>query len=101
MLLSFTDSILREASRNDLLPESIISGTQVGQVRFMIVGLGLTLLIIFPPQGIFVDRRSPALDAHLRAGRSRPGHPGPHARHPPNCPPHHPPPTTSHPRPTP
>src|SRR3546814_4691362 len=29
MLLSFTDSILREASRNDLLPASIISGTQV------------------------------------------------------------------------
>src|SRR3546814_11204159 len=52
MLLSFTDSILREASRNDLLPESIISGTPVGQVRFMIVGLGLTMLIIFRPQQI-------------------------------------------------
>src|SRR3546814_20628146 len=36
MLLSFTDSILREAGRNDLLPASIISGTQVAQVRLMI-----------------------------------------------------------------
>ena len=63
MLLSFADSILREANREDLLPESIITGTQVGQVRFMIVGLGLALLMIFRPQGIFGDRRELELDA--------------------------------------
>jgi branched-chain amino acid transport system permease protein len=63
VLLAFTDSALREASANDLLPSSIISGAQIGQVRFMLVGLGLALLMIFRPQGIFGDRRELELDA--------------------------------------
>jgi branched-chain amino acid transport system permease protein len=36
--------------------------TQVGQVRFMLVGLALMLLMIYRPQGIFGDRRELALD---------------------------------------
>jgi neutral amino acid transport system permease protein len=63
MILQFVDVTLREASSNDLLPASIISGTQVGQVRFMIVGVGLALLMVFRPQGIFGDRRELELDA--------------------------------------
>jgi len=63
LILQFVDVTLREASSQDLLPSSFISGTQVGQVRFMIVGLGLALLMVFRPQGIFGDRRELELDA--------------------------------------
>ncbi len=63
MILAFTDTFLRQASANDVLPESIISGTQVGAVRFILVGLLLALLIVFRPQGIFGDRREIELDA--------------------------------------
>jgi branched-chain amino acid transport system permease protein len=34
---------------------------QAGNVRFMLVGLGLILLLIFRPQGILGDRREIAL----------------------------------------
>ena len=39
------------------------TANQVGPVRFMLVGLGLMLLLIFRPQGIFGDKREIALDA--------------------------------------
>jgi neutral amino acid transport system permease protein len=61
-LLSFTDNFLRQAVREDVIPSWFMSGTQVGQVRFMLVGLGLMLLMVFRPQGIFGDRREIALD---------------------------------------
>lgn len=63
MVLSFTDTFLRQASSNDLIPDSIMTGTQVGAVRFMLVGLLLAALIVFRPQGIFGDRREIELDA--------------------------------------
>ena len=61
-LLAFTDSLLRQLVTNDLLPKAIISGTQVGQVRFMLVGIGLVALMVFRPQGIFGNKRELALD---------------------------------------
>jgi neutral amino acid transport system permease protein len=61
-LLAFTDNFLRQAVANDLIPDSIMTGTQIGQVRFMMVGLGLSLLMIFRPQGIFGNREEMALD---------------------------------------
>jgi branched-chain amino acid transport system permease protein len=63
MTLSFTDAFLRQAAREDLIPSSIMTGTQIGAVRFMLVGLLLALLIVFRPQGIFGDRREIELDA--------------------------------------
>ena len=63
VILSFTDNFLRQAVSEDLIPTAIMSGTQVGIVRQMLVGLGLMLLIIFRPQGIFGDKREIALDA--------------------------------------
>lgn len=62
-LLAFTDTFLRQAVQNDVIPESIMSGVQVGQVRFMLVGLGLILLMAFRPQGLFGDKRQLVLDA--------------------------------------
>ncbi len=34
----------------------------IGQFRLMLVGLGLMLLMIFRPQGIFGNRKEMALD---------------------------------------
>jgi len=62
-LLSLTDTILNSAVRAGNIPSQILTGTQVGQVRFMLVGLGLMLLMIYRPQGIVGDRRELALDA--------------------------------------
>jgi len=63
MLLSFTDNALRQAVANDHIPASLMTGTQIGQVRFMLVGLGLMVLMIYRPQGIFGDRREIDLSA--------------------------------------
>jgi branched-chain amino acid transport system permease protein len=63
VVLSLTDNILNEAIDAGYISHSVISTTQVGQFRFMLVGLLLMLLMIFRPQGIFGDRREIALDA--------------------------------------
>jgi len=61
-VLDASDTILRQAVANDYIPSSFMSGTQVGQVRFMMVGLGLVLLAAFRPQGIFGNKEEMALD---------------------------------------
>lgn len=63
VLLAFTDNFLRQAVDSGLIPRSIMDGIQVGQIRFMLVGLGLMLLPIFRPQGLFGDKREIQLDA--------------------------------------
>ena len=60
-LLVFVGETLNEAVRTGAI--TFITSTQVGQIRFMLVGLGLMLLMIFRPQGIFGDRKELALDA--------------------------------------
>jgi branched-chain amino acid transport system permease protein len=61
-LLAATNSALRQAVNTGTIPQWLMDGTQVGQVRFMLVGLGLMLLMIYRPQGIFGDRRELALE---------------------------------------
>lgn len=61
-VLSFTDAFLREGIAEGLIPEAVIDGTQVGEVRFMLIGLTLALLAAFRPQGIFGNRNEMALD---------------------------------------
>jgi branched-chain amino acid transport system permease protein len=39
-----------------------MDGVQVGQVRFMLVGLGLALLMVFRPQGLFGNKQEMALE---------------------------------------
>ncbi len=46
-----------------LIPASIMTQTQASLMRFIFLGLGLMLLMIFRPQGIFGDRRELAIDA--------------------------------------
>jgi len=62
-LLSFTDNALRQAKSAGYISDSVLTSFQIGQVRFMLVGLGLMLLMIYRPQGLFGDRREIALDA--------------------------------------
>jgi branched-chain amino acid transport system permease protein len=58
-----TDNFLRQAVDNSFLGiDSIMDGVQVGQVRFMLVGLGLALLMIFRPQGLFGNKQEMALE---------------------------------------
>tara|TARA_B100002019_G_scaffold264076_1_gene252598 strand:+ start:871 stop:1863 length:993 start_codon:yes stop_codon:yes gene_type:complete len=61
-ILNFTDVLLRQLVENGYMPEVIMDGTQVGQVRFMMIGLGLILLAIYRPQGIFGTKEEMALD---------------------------------------
>ena len=62
-LLVFIEQMLRQAVDAGYIPEWLIGVNQVGQIRFMLVGLGLMMLMIFRPQGIFGDRKELALDA--------------------------------------
>jgi neutral amino acid transport system permease protein len=56
-LIVFTEEVLTGLVENDYISSDLISTNQVAQVRLMLVGLGLVLLMIFRPQGIFGDRR--------------------------------------------
>ena len=62
-LIVFIEQVLRQAVSAGYIPEWLIGVNQVGQVRFMLMGLGLMLLMIFRPQGIFGDKKELALDA--------------------------------------
>ena len=58
VVLSLTDNILNEAIDAGYISSSVINNTQVGQFRFMLVGVLLMLLMIFRPQGIFGEKVS-------------------------------------------
>jgi branched-chain amino acid transport system permease protein len=61
-VIGFTEVFLSEATRNDVLPKWLVTENNFGLFRFMLSGLGLALLVIFRPQGIFGDRREQAFD---------------------------------------
>jgi ABC-type branched-subunit amino acid transport system permease subunit len=64
-LINFTGSFFSQATSGSdpLIPSWIMDQNQASLTRFIIVGLGLMLLMIFRPQGIFGDRRELAIDA--------------------------------------
>lgn len=55
VVLSLTQGILYGLIDAGIL--SFISATQAGQIRFIMVGVALMLLVIFRPQGIFGNKR--------------------------------------------
>lgn len=61
-LLVFVNEFLNNAIRAGYISTDILKPEQVGQVRFMLVGLGLMLLMIYRPQGIFGNKKELALD---------------------------------------
>jgi neutral amino acid transport system permease protein len=62
-ILQFADTLLRALISNGVIPDTLLSSTDVAQIRFVLVGIGLMLLLVFRPQGIFGDRREVMLDA--------------------------------------
>jgi branched-chain amino acid transport system permease protein len=60
-LISFSDGFLREAIDAGWI--DFIDDTDIGAVRFMLVGLALMLLMIFRPQGLLGKREEVMLDA--------------------------------------
>jgi neutral amino acid transport system permease protein len=62
-LIQFADTGLKALISNGIIPESLLSTTDVAQLRFVLIGLGLMALLVFRPQGIFGDRREVMLDA--------------------------------------
>ncbi|MGA8988675.1 branched-chain amino acid ABC transporter permease [Aeromicrobium sp.] len=63
-LISGIGSFFSQATKGSdpLLPDWIMTNTQASLVRFILLGLGLMLLMIYRPQGIFGDRREIAID---------------------------------------
>jgi len=61
-IMQFTSVFLRQAIRNDLIPESVMDGVQAGQVPLILAGLLLAALMIFRQQGLFGNKREVALD---------------------------------------
>lgn len=51
------------AGSDPLIPDWIMTSQQASLMRFIFLGLGLMLLMIFRPQGILGDRRELAIDA--------------------------------------
>jgi neutral amino acid transport system permease protein len=53
-LQAFLSNILPELALAGILP---VTGTQAATLRYVLVGIGLMLLVIYRPQGIFGDKR--------------------------------------------
>jgi branched-chain amino acid transport system permease protein len=53
-LQAFLTNVLSEVAISGILP---VSTTQASTLRFVLVGVGLMLLVIYRPQGIFGDKK--------------------------------------------
>jgi ABC-type branched-subunit amino acid transport system permease subunit len=62
-LLSITDGFLRQATAGPDPLITFIDSQDVGAIRFILVGVFLSLLMVFRPQGILGRRREVLLDA--------------------------------------
>ncbi len=64
-LITGLGAFFSQATRGSdpLIPAAIMDSQQASLMRFIFLGLGLMLLMIFRPQGIFGDRRELALNA--------------------------------------
>lgn len=62
-LIQGTDVLLRSGIDAGFAPVAWMTGSQAAIVRYILVGAGLMLLMIFRPQGILGDRKELSLDA--------------------------------------
>ncbi|MDN3292490.1 branched-chain amino acid ABC transporter permease [Streptomyces ficellus] len=62
-VLSFLDSALRQAIDAGYVSPELISTSEIGAVRFALVGLALIVLIAFRPQGLLGSRKEMMLGA--------------------------------------
>ncbi|QRN79472.1 MAG: branched-chain amino acid ABC transporter permease [Nocardiopsis sp. BM-2018] len=61
----FLDNVLREATKTGpirIFGINVLQPSQVGNALFVFVGIGLILLLLFRPQGIFGNRKEMAFD---------------------------------------
>ena len=66
-VITLVDNVLAEAVRTDAVPGWLpdwlaVDASNFGQVKFIVAGAALALLVIFRPQGIFGDIREQAFD---------------------------------------
>lgn len=61
-IVTFLDSFLRALTTTGWIPPSILEGSDVGAMRFVFVGLGLMLLMVFRPSGILGNQKELRLD---------------------------------------
>jgi branched-chain amino acid transport system permease protein len=57
------DTVLRQAVSAGFIPDAVLAREEVGIVRVALVGIGLMLLMIYRPQGIFGNREEIGLGA--------------------------------------
>jgi branched-chain amino acid transport system permease protein len=68
-IIAFSDSALSALLANDrtffglFQINEVFTQTDIAYARFIIIGIGIMLLMIFRPQGIIGDRREVLLDA--------------------------------------
>jgi neutral amino acid transport system permease protein len=65
--ITLVDNVLAEAVRTDSVPGWLpswlaVNSTNFGQVKYIIAGAALAVLVVFRPQGIFGDRREQVFD---------------------------------------
>ena len=61
-ILTFFDAFLRQATSSGLISSSVLDSGDVGAARFLLVGLGLVLLMVFRPAGILGNQKELRLD---------------------------------------
>ena len=62
-VLTLVDNILSEGTRHNTIPElDRLGRNNFGQVKYIVAGIALALIVIFRPQGIFGDKREQAFD---------------------------------------
>jgi neutral amino acid transport system permease protein len=61
-VIQLTDNLLDQATRIEALPTWMVDSTNYAQVKYIVAGIALSLLVVFRPQGIFGDPREQAFD---------------------------------------
>ena len=64
-LFAFTDNVLRQATDDgplEIFGFQLITSTEVGPTRLMLVGVLLMVLMAFRPQGLFGNRKEMSFD---------------------------------------
>ncbi len=61
-VIQFIDNVLNQATRQNRVPDWLVTIDNFSQVKLIIVGVVLALLVIFRPQGILGDRREQVFD---------------------------------------
>jgi neutral amino acid transport system permease protein len=61
--LVLVENVLIQAKGAGYISDRILESTDIGAVRFVLVGVALMALMIYRPQGLFGDKKELALDA--------------------------------------